>query len=163
MRSVRAVHAALKSGAEETQTRRFHYNTTLARLDELVNALTKLVQNAGANEDPAVLYAAHALPIVLAPFAPHIAEELWHRMGHESSVHLERWIAPDPRALEVSEIELVVQVNGKLRGRIVAPPGVGEDDAVALALADPKIAAHLEGKAVRKRIFVADKLLSFVV
>jgi leucyl-tRNA synthetase len=160
---VRAVHAALKSGAEETQTRRFHYNTTLARLDELVNALTKLVQNAGANEDPAVLYAAHALPIVLAPFAPHIAEELWHRMGHESSVHLERWIAPDPRALEVSEIELVVQVNGKLRGRIVAPPGVGEDDAVALALADPKIAAHLEGKAIRKRIFVADKLLSFVV
>jgi leucyl-tRNA synthetase len=160
---VRSVHAALKSGAEETSTRRFHYNTTLARLDELVNTLTKLVQSAGANADPAVLYAVHSLPIVLAPFAPHIAEELWHRMGYESSVHLERWIEPDPQALAVSEIELVVQINGKLRGRIVAAPGVSEDDAVALALADPKIAAHLEGKTIRKRIFVTGKLLSFVV
>jgi leucyl-tRNA synthetase len=146
---VRALHAALKSGAEETSTRRFHYNTTLARLDELVNALTKFAQSAPA-DDPALLYAVHALPIVLAPFAPHIAEELWHRMGHERSVHLERWIPYDPAALTLSEVELVVQVNGKVRGRIKAAPGIAEE-------------AHLDGKPIRKQIFVPDKLVSLVV
>ena len=62
-------------------------------------------------------YVVHALPIVLAPFAPHIADELWSRLGYTRSVHLERWIAPDPRALAVDEITLVVQVNGKVRAR----------------------------------------------
>jgi len=159
---VRALQLALKSGADETSTRRFHYNTTLARLDELINALTKFAQSA-TPEDPALLYAAHALPIVLAPFAPHIAEELWHRMGHERSVHLERWIDYDPAALTLAEVELVVQVNGRVRGRIKAAAGVSEEAAVALALEDRNVQAHLEGKAIHKRIFVPDKLLNLVV
>jgi leucyl-tRNA synthetase len=160
---VRALHAALKSGYDETQTRRFHYNTTLARLDELVNALTKFGQTPGAAEDPALLYAAHALPLVLAPFAPHIAEELWYRLGHQTSVHLERWIAPDPAALTVDQIDLVVQVNGKIRARLKALPDIDESGAYALAVADDNVAAHLAGKEIRKRIFVPGKLVSFVV
>jgi leucyl-tRNA synthetase len=160
---VRALHAALKSGYDETQTRRFHYNTTLARLDELVNALTKFGQTPDASEDPALLYAAHALPLVLAPFAPHIAEELWYRLGHETSVHLERWIAPDPAALTVDQIDLVVQVNGKIRARLKALPDIDESGAYALAVADDNVAAHLAGKEIRKRIFVPGKLVSFVV
>jgi len=160
---VRAVHAALKSGNDEAETRRFHFNTTLARLDELVNAMTKFAQTSGAHQDPALLYAAHVLPIALAPFAPHIAEELWQRYGHERSVHLERWPAVDPKALSVDQIDIVVQVNGKLRGRIVATPGMGEKDVLALALADSKVAGYLHGKNVRKHIYVSDKLLSFVV
>jgi leucyl-tRNA synthetase len=160
---VRAVHAALKSGNDEAETRRFHFNTTLARLDELVNAMTKFAQTSGAHQDPALLYAAHVLPIALAPFAPHIAEELWQRYGHERSVHLERWPAADPKALSVDQIDIVVQVNGKLRGRIVATPGMGEKDVLALALADSKVAGYLHGKNVRKHIYVSDKLLSFVV
>jgi len=159
---VRALHAALKSGAEETSTRRFHYNTTLARLDELVNALTKFVQSAAA-DDPALLYAVHALPIVLAPFAPHIAEELWHRMGHERSVHLERWIDYDPAALALAEVELVVQVNGRVRGRIKAAPGIEQAAALALALAEGNVRTHLADKPIRKQIFVPDKLLNLVV
>jgi len=159
---VRALHLALKSGADETSTRRFHYNTTLARLDELINAMTKFAQSATL-EDPALLYATHALPIVLAPFAPHIAEELWHRMGHEGSVHLERWIDYDPAALKLAEVEMVVQVNGRVRGRIKAAAGIGESAAVALALEDRNVQAHLEGKAIRKQIFVPDKLLNLVV
>jgi leucyl-tRNA synthetase len=159
---VRALHLALKSGADETSTRRFHYNTTLARLDELINAMTKFAQGATL-EDPALLYATHALPIVLAPFAPHIAEELWHRMGHEGSVHLERWIDYDPAALKLAEVEMVVQVNGRVRGRIKAAAGLGESAAVALALEDRNVQAHLEGKAIRKQIFVPDKLLNLVV
>ncbi|GAC1304805.1 MAG: leucine--tRNA ligase [Vulcanimicrobiaceae bacterium] len=160
---VRAVHAALRSGSEETATRRFHYNTTLARLDELVNALTKFLQTPDAASDPAALYAAHALPIVLAPFAPHIAEELWSRFGYGSSVHTERWFEADSDALAVSVIEVVVQVNGKIRARLAVPPGHGERETLALARADSNVRAYLDGKTVRKEIYVADKLVSFVV
>jgi leucyl-tRNA synthetase len=160
---VRALHLALKSGSDETHTRRFHYNTTLARLDELVNALTKFAQTPDAQNDPALLYAAHALPLVLAPFAPHIAEELWHRFGHDGSVHVQRWLAPDPAALSVDQIDLVVQVNGKIRARLKAVPEIAEADAFALAESDANVAAHLAGKAIRKRIFVPGKLVSFVV
>ena len=160
---VRALHLALKSGSDETHTRRFHYNTTLARLDELVNALTKFGQTPEAETDPALLYAVHALPLVLAPFAPHIAEELWHRFGHDGSVHVQRWIEPNPEALSVDRIDLVVQVNGKIRGRLKAAPDIVEADAFALAQSDPNVAAHLEGKTIRKQIFVPGKLVSFVV
>jgi len=160
---VRAVHAALRSGAEETATRRFHYNTTLARLDELVNALTKFVQRAGAASDPAALYAVHVLPIILAPFAPHIAEELWSRYGYTSSVHLERWLEADPAALAVSTIELVVQVNGKIRARLAVAPGIAQSDALALARADANVGAHLAGKTLRKEISGPDKLVNFVI
>ncbi|GAC1301008.1 MAG: leucine--tRNA ligase [Vulcanimicrobiaceae bacterium] len=159
---VRAVHAALRSGAEETATRRFHYNTTLARLDELVNALTKFLQGAGAADDPAALYAAHALPIVLAPFAPHIAEELWSRYGYTTSVHLVPWFEADPAALRVATIELVVQVNGKIRARLAVAPGIGQSDAFALARADANVAAYLAEKTLRKEIYVPDKLINFV-
>ena len=159
---VRAVHAALKSGSEETETRRFHYNTTLARLDELVNALTKFGQSEHAAADPALLYAAHALPVLLAPFAPHIAEELWQRYGYATSVHLATWIDYEPAALALESVELVVQVNGKIRGRLAVAPGIAEADALALAHADANVRTHLAGKTIRKSIFVPGKLISFV-
>jgi leucyl-tRNA synthetase len=159
---VRAVHAALKSGSEETETRRFHYNTTLARLDELVNAITKFGQTPGAADDPALLYAVHALPVLLAPFAPHIAEELWTRYGYDTSVHLATWIDFEPSALALETIELVVQVNGKIRGRLAVPPDIAEADALALAHADANVRAYLDGKTLRKQIFVPGKLISFV-
>jgi leucyl-tRNA synthetase len=158
---VRAVHAALKSGSDESRSHRFHYNTTLARLDELVNAMTKFAQH--CNDDPAMLYAAHCLPILLAPFAPHIAEELWTRMGYEHSVHTERWIPFEPAALAVSEVTFVVQINGKIRARLTAAPGCTEQDITQRALADANVRSHTDGKEVRKRIFVPDKLLNLVV
>jgi leucyl-tRNA synthetase len=159
---VRAVHLALRSGGEELLTRRFHFNTTLARLDELVNALTKFLGAGGDPNDPAVLYAVHALPLLLAPFAPHIAEELWHLAGYTASVHLERWPDADPSALATERIVLVVQVNGKVRARIDAEPGLDEDAAVALAIAHQGVLAHLAGRPVRKRIYVPDRLLNLV-
>ncbi len=159
---VRALHVALDSGKSETETHRFHYNVTTAKLDELVNALTTALRAPGAADDPAVRYVVHALPIVLAPFAPHIADELWSLMGYERSVHLEPWIEPDPAALAVEEITLVVQVNGKVRARIQAAPGIAEDDAFALAMREPTVTAQIDGKQVRKRIFVPDKLLNIV-
>ena len=159
---VRGVHAALRSGSEETFTRRFHYNTTLARLDELVNAMTRLALNPDTAGDLALLYAVKILPLILAPFAPHIAEELWHRMGFERSVHLERWVTFDPRALAVEKIELVIQVNGKIRARLAAAPGLTEEEAFALALADTNVLAYIDGKQIRKKIYVQDKLVNIV-
>ena len=159
---VRALHAAFKSGSDETRTRRFHYNTTLARLDELVNAMTKYAQTAPP-DDPALLYAAHALPLALAPFAPHIAEEIWHRYGYTTSVHLERWIEANPAALAVDTIELVVQVNGKIRARLLVPPDIAEPEALALAHADPNVQAYLQAGTIRKQIFVPAKLINIVL
>jgi leucyl-tRNA synthetase len=159
---VRAVHVAFESGQSETETHRFHYNVTTAKLDELINLLTTALRDPGGPDDPAVRYAVHALPIVLAPFAPHLADELWSRMGYERSVHLERWPDPDPAALAVETITLVVQVNGKVRAKIQAAPGIAEDDAFALALREPTVTAQIDGKQVRKRIFVPDKLLNIV-
>jgi leucyl-tRNA synthetase len=159
---VRQVHATLKSGSDETMTRRFHFNTTIAELDKLINALSDALRD-GLQDDPAVLHAVHAMPLVLAPFAPHLAEELWHRIGHEKSVHLERWPAYDAGALALEEIVLVVQVNGKIRARIPAEPGLTQEWAVELAMADRNVQAHLAGKPVRKQHYVPDKLLSLVV
>jgi leucyl-tRNA synthetase len=152
---------AAKSAIDETLSRRFHYNATIARLDEYVNALTALEQS--MPDSPAVAYAVHALPLVIAPFAPHIAEELWERMGHRSSVHLERYVEPSDAALAVDEITLVVQVNGKIRARVQAAPGISEDEAFSLAMAQSGVQAQLDGKEVRKRIYVPDKLLNLVV
>jgi leucyl-tRNA synthetase len=158
---LRAVHAAAKSAIDETLTRRFHYNATIARLDELVNALTAADRD--FPQSPVTGYAAHALPLLIAPFAPHLAEELWERFGHTTSVHRERYLEPDGRALALEEITLVVQVNGKVRGRIPVAPGIGEERAFALATAEANVRAQIDGKKLRKRIFVPDKLLNLVV
>jgi leucyl-tRNA synthetase len=160
---VRAVHEALRSGAEETKTRRFHYNVTTAKFDELLNILIQATRDERLHADPALLYAIHLLPILLAPFAPHLADELWERMGHGRSVHLERWIPYDDSALAATTVTLVVQINGKLRARLLLPPGLTEEAALEQALADANIQRHVAGGTIRKRIYVADKLLNLVV
>ncbi|MBV8196583.1 MAG: leucine--tRNA ligase [Candidatus Eremiobacteraeota bacterium] len=160
MALLRAVHAAAKSAVDETVSRRFHYNATIAKFDELVNLMTAAV---GENPSSAALrYAVETLPIIIAPFAPHIAEELWERLGHTTSVHLEPYLAPDENILASEEITLVVQVNGKVRARIAAAAGLSESQATALALEDPNVSAHLQGKQIRRHIYVPDKILNLV-
>ncbi|MHB8432791.1 MAG: leucine--tRNA ligase [Candidatus Tyrphobacter sp.] len=157
---LRAVHVAAKSARDETASRRFHYNATIAKLDELLNALSALRQEMPGS--PALAYAAHALPLLVAPFAPHVAEELWQRMGHTSSVHHERYIEPDESVMALAEITLVVQVNGKIRARLTVPSGLAESEALALALAQPNVQAQLDGNEPRKHVYVPDKLLNLV-
>jgi len=84
-------------------------------------------------------------------------------MGHTTSVHTERWLEADPAALTVDEITIVIQVNGKVRGRVQAAPGVGEDAVYAMAASESGVQVHTEGKTLRKTIFVPDKLLNIVV
>ena len=102
--------------------------------------------------------------LMLAPFAPHITEELWERTGHNSSIHLETWPAYDDAALARSVVPFVIQVNGKHRGTSSRPRrGSGEDAVFDKAKAVATVSAQLEGKTVRKKVFVPDKLLNIVV
>ena len=105
-------------------------------------ALTPAVAN--VSDSPVTRYAAHALPLLAAPFAPHLAEDLWERFGHAGSVHLERFLEPDERALSVETLTLVVQVNGKVRARLNVAPGIAEERAVELAMAEPNVRAQLD-------------------
>jgi leucyl-tRNA synthetase len=157
---LRAVHVVAKSAIDETRSRRFHYNTTIAKIDELVNAMT--AADEATRDSDAMTYAVNALPVLVAPFAPHIAEELWLRLGHAESVHLERYIEPDESLLAVDEITLVVQVDGKVRARIPAPVGTSEEAAVALAMADTNVRNHINDKEISKRVYVPNKLLNLV-
>ncbi len=135
------------------------FNTAIARLFELNNHLTQVVAATGA----APREVAEGITLMVAPLAPHIAEELWARMGHADSLAYEAFPAADPTLLVVDAVEVPVQVNGKVRGRIT----VGVDaDAAALevaARADEKVAALLEGVTVRKVIAVPGRLVNFVV
>jgi leucyl-tRNA synthetase len=104
-----------------------------------------------------------ALLLLLAPFAPHIAEELWERTGHSGSIHEQRWPEYDDLALQRSLVHIVVQVNGKKRGVLSAAPGLDEQAVYERAKHIETVAAQLNGKPVRKLIYVKDKLLNIVV
>jgi leucyl-tRNA synthetase len=100
---------------------------------------------------------------LLAPLAPHTAEELWQLLGHDQTLAYEPWPSYDPALLKDDEIEIPVQVNGKLRGKVVVPAGADGAQIEAAARGDERIAALLEGKTIRKVVVVPGKLVNFVV
>ncbi|MGZ6886532.1 MAG: leucine--tRNA ligase [Acidimicrobiia bacterium] len=134
------------------------FNTAVAKLITLNNRLTQ-VAAAGAPPREVV----EPLVLMLAPLAPHVAEELWSRLGHADSLTYEDFPVADPRWLAVDEIEVPVQVNGKVRARITIPTGADDAVAEAAARADATIAAALAAATVRKVIVVPDRLVNFVV
>ncbi|MEO5960698.1 MAG: class I tRNA ligase family protein, partial [Opitutaceae bacterium] len=100
---------------------------------------------------------------VLAPFAPHIAEELWARLGQGGSILRAPWPAYDPAKLITSEVKLVFQVNGKHRGDQLVPVGLSETAAIELARSNPRVAPHLDGKTITRVVYVPGKILNLVV
>jgi len=135
--------------------RRFVFNTPIAAVMELINELSK------APDDPAARFAAETAVSLLQPYTPHVAEELWLALGHER-LWEHPWPTADPAMLERDTIELVLQVNGKVRDRVQAPAGLSEEEMVALAKASAKVQAHLNGEE-RRVIVVPDKLVNIVV
>ncbi len=131
------------------------FNTAISRLMELSNAL-----NAAEVRPKSAI---ETLVLLLAPLAPHLAEEIWEALGHTSTLAYEAWPTYDPALLRDDEVEIPVQVNGKLRGRITVPADADRDRMAAMAQDDPKIAQALEGKTIRKTIAVPGKLVNFVV
>ncbi|MBM3948563.1 MAG: leucine--tRNA ligase [SAR202 cluster bacterium] len=156
----RAVHKTVRKVTEDLD--RFKFNTALASLMELSNTMADVWtrKDVGAT---AWREAVEKLVALLAPMAPHVAEELWERTGKPFSVHQQAWPKWDPALAADEVITLVVQVNGKLRDRIEAPVGVSEEEARRLALATERVQPHLGGKPPKRVIYIPGKLVNVVV
>jgi leucyl-tRNA synthetase len=134
----------------------------IAALMEFTNYLTR-VKETDAVTASAWEAAIEKLILLLAPTAPHLAEELWQQTGHSYSIHNQNWPEWDAELARDEEVTLVVQVNGKLRDRISVPVSITESEAVELALKSERVQAHLKGKAPLKKIYVPRKLVNLVV
>ncbi len=157
----RMTHVTIKRVTDDVSAR-FNFNTAISAIMELVNACYAYREH--PEQNPAVVREAiTALIVLLAPFAPHIAEELWQSIGNGRSVHLESWPEVDPEALVQDEITIVVQINGKVRERLAVPAGLEQKEMETLALEEPKIQQLIAGKQVVKVIGVPGKLVNIVV
>ena len=145
-----------------TDTDKFQFNTAIARLMELFNALYKYVAREEVNASLVKSITRDAV-LLLAPFAPHMAEELWEMLGEEYSVFNQSWPTFDPEKLVRDEVEIAVQVNGKVRSRIVVRAEAEQDEVREAALADEKVAAAIEGKNVVKFVYIKGRLANIVV
>jgi leucyl-tRNA synthetase len=136
--------------------RRFSFHTPIAAVMELVNEIQR------NPDDPAARFATETAVSLVQPYAPHVAEELWQVLGHERLWET-AWPVADPVLLVEEQVEIVVQVNGKLRDRLHVPAGTPEQELLELALASDRVQAHLEAREPRKTIVVPDRLVSLVV
>ncbi|HEX4938148.1 MAG TPA: class I tRNA ligase family protein, partial [Candidatus Kapabacteria bacterium] len=142
--------------------RRYTFNTAIAAVMELSNAMAKLDDD-GAQSRAVLQEAIEACVLMLAPITPHIAHRLWAELGKIGTVLDAPWPVVDESALVRDSIEVVVQVNGKLRGKIQVAANAGEDDVKAAALANEAALKFMDGKTVRKVIYVPGKLVNIVV
>jgi leucyl-tRNA synthetase len=151
----RKAHATIAKVTDDIG-RRFAFNTAIAAVMELVNELSR------DTSGPDARFAAESAVSLIQPYAPHIAEELWERLGHER-LWEQPWPTANPAMLVEDTVEVVVQVNGKLRDRLHVPAGTPDDVLVALGLASERVQAHLDGAPPRRTVVVADKLVNIVV
>jgi len=148
-----ALHKTIKKVTEDVDA--FRFNTAISALMILVNDLEKT---------PHITTQTYCTLLqILAPFAPHMSEELWREMGNKESVHVSKWPEFDNSKIIKDRVKIIVQVNGKVRASFEADPGITEENAKNMALDMPEIAKWMEGKEAKKVIFVPDKLISIVV
>jgi leucyl-tRNA synthetase len=155
----RAIHVAIKEVAEDLNED-YQFNTAISEMMKLSNAL---ITSADLVASPIYQEGIETLLLLLAPFAPHLTEELWHQLGHGDSIHQQPWLAFDPTALVLDEIPLVIQVMGKTRGTITVPAGADKTQLEELAQNSDLAQKYLEGKTIKKVIVVPGKLVNFVV
>jgi leucyl-tRNA synthetase len=156
----RLVHRTIKIVTADID--RFRFNTMLARLTELANALMKL-RETPVYRTPAWDEAIEALVLLLAPLAPHVTEELWARMGRPYSVHTQPWPQYDEELAALQEVEIGVQVNGKVRGQMSVSADLPEEEVRQLALSLERVQPYLEGQEVVRVIVVPNRLVNIVV
>jgi leucyl-tRNA synthetase len=156
----RAIHIAIKEVSEDFDGG-YQLNTAISEMMKLSNAL----QDAEDKSSATFLEGVETLLILLSPFAPHIADELWSLIGHTDSIHFQTWLTHDPDALIVDEITLVIQINGKVRGSLQVPSSASNDKQALEEYARSSSAAqkYLDGKEIKKVIAVPGKLVNFVV
>ncbi len=159
---LRKAHQTLRRVTQDFETR-WHFNSAIALVMEMTNEIylqEPLEKDVRPEVRKEVL---ELLTLMLAPMTPHLAEELWEMLGHSGGLWKATWPAFDEALTREDEVEIPVQVNGRLRGKVKVPVGAGADEVERLARADAVIVPHLAGKSVVKRIFVPDKLLNLVV
>ncbi len=154
----RAIHTAIAEVTHDLDGD-YQFNTAVSELMKLSNALN----DASCKDSPVYAEGIQTLLILLAPFAPHIADELWHHLGHTDSIHTQPWKQADPAALVADEITLVIQINGKTRGAIQVPAQVSKDELETYARESDIAQKFIAGKEIKKAIVVPGKLVNFVV
>jgi leucyl-tRNA synthetase len=150
----RKAHSTVAKATDDIE-RRFQFHTAIAAVMELTNELARVP------EDPAARFAAETAVSLIQPYAPHLAEELWARLGHER-LWAERWPEADPALLERETFELVIQVNGRVRDRVEVPSDLPEDELVERAKASPRVQTYLDGSEIEQTIVVPQKLVNIV-
>jgi len=152
--TIRAVTDSIENG--------FRFNTAIAQAMELMNAIDDLKIDAGSSPQAKAVYRAaiENMVLLLSPFVPHVAEELWGELGHQPGILTATWPECDPAALLADTVEVVLQINGKVRGKIELPAGADKAAMEQAALANPQVQKHLAGLTVKKVIVVPDKLVN---
>jgi leucyl-tRNA synthetase len=150
----RKAHATIAKVTDDIG-RRYAFNTAIAAVMELVNELSR------EPDGPDSRFAAETAVSLIQPYAPHVAEELWARLGHER-LWEEPWPVADPAMLEVDTVEVVVQVNGRIRDRLRVAPDTPDEELVTLARASERVQAYLDGGEAARTIVVPGKLVNFV-
>jgi leucyl-tRNA synthetase len=160
----RKLHQTIKRVSDDFQGR-WHFNTCVSAIMELVNTLYAAEDAIARNEIPAAFLAEvqRGLVLLLAPFAPYLAHELWEMLGEKENLLKAKWPQYDAESAKEEELEIPVQVNGKLRGLVVVPAGASEEFVIERALADEKVQSAIAGRKTIKKIYVPDKLLNLVV
>jgi leucyl-tRNA synthetase len=160
----RKLHQTIRRVSNDFQGR-WHFNTCISAIMELVNDIygAEEVRAAGGIPDSLIADVQRSITLLLAPMAPYLAHELWEMIGETSSLLKAPWPKYDPALAAEDEIEIPVQVNGKLRGLVVVAAGATNDQVEQTALADEKVKAALAGRQVVKVIVVANKLVNVVV
>jgi leucyl-tRNA synthetase len=158
----RVTHVTIKKVTSDIADR-FNFNTAVSAVMELVNVLYQYREVPETDQEPAVLReAVENLLLLLAPFAPHITEELWEATGHEDSIHRQQWPVYDPEAIVEDEITIVVQINGRVRERLLIPAGLTAAEMQEKVLQEPRVLKLIEGKKVLKVIPVPGRLVNIV-
>jgi leucyl-tRNA synthetase len=160
----RKTHQTIRKVTEDIQDRS-HFNTAVAAIMELINLLYQFAveEVRDVPTQHALWEAAEATALLLSPFTPHLAEDLWQQLGHPDSILRQPWPSYDPTLTQEDEITVVIQVNGRVRSRLMATAASTEDDLREAALRHERIQEWIAGKAIRKVIVVPQKLVNIVV
>ncbi len=161
----RIANYTIRSVSEDISDKKYIFNTAIARMTELVNAMYKFIQNKTSYsqaECEVLSFSITNLLKLLSPFAPHISEELWENLGMKESIHLQEWPSFDEKALITDEVELVIQMGGKKIDVLKTKKGLPQKELEALALSQEKVKARLEGKELIKVVVVPDKIVNIV-
>lgn len=158
---LRLTHEMIKKVTEDIEGNR--YNTAIAAAMGFTSTLHKQKTKYPVSKDGPWKEALESLVMCIAPFAPHIAEQMWHDLGHSDSVNKDHWPKWDGKYLATDNINIVVQVNGKLRANIQVPADASEENIVNVAKKDEKVSQNLENKQIKKTIYIPQKLINFVV